>query len=117
MTRYDLATFPRSEVWAGFVFQDGLEAERLVQTVGEYVDSVHGGSLDPKSAVDASLFYDTQTASLTCVTSLFYNGSVSGTPAAFTNFTAIPTISSTVGVRTYGSWLTETLVNAKSPTR
>ena len=117
MTRFDLETFPLVDVYAGFIFDDESNLDRLTEAVAEYVDPVTGGSLDPKSAIDASFFYDTQTKSTTGVTSLFYNGTVIGTPAPFRNFTAIPTISSTVSTRSYGNWLTETLVDGKSPSR
>lgn len=117
VTRYDLELFPRSDVWAGFINQDQSNADGLVQAVADFVDPTNGGVLDPNTAIDASLFYSTETKIISGSTSLFYNGSVKSTPPALKGFTAVPSTSSTVAPRTFSNWLNETTVFGKSSSR
>ena len=117
VTRFDMKTFPLHNIYAGFISESGSNVNQLVQAVADFVDPVYGGSLDPKAAMDANLFFDSQTRITSCLSSLFYNSSIVGTPAAFANFTAIPTFSSTLSTRPFTNWLNETLVYGNTPSR
>ncbi|MCJ1352651.1 MAG: hypothetical protein MMC33_002635 [Icmadophila ericetorum] len=112
-----MKTFPLHNIYAGFISESGSNVNQLVQAVADFVDPVYGGSLDPKAAMDANLFFDSQTRITSCLSSLFYNSSIVGTPAAFANFTAIPTFSSTLSTRPFTNWLNETLVYGNTPSR
>ena len=118
VTRFYLKTYPRSEVYAGFIGQDSNHADALEQAVADFVDPKSGGSLDPRAVIDASFFYDAETGVTSALTSLFFNGSTNNaTPAAFGKFTQIPATSSTLSSRTFQNWLNETLVFGKSESR
>ena len=119
VTRFELKTYQRSNVYAGFFDQDASHTTDLVQAIADFVDPVHGGSLDPKTAIDANLFYSSETGITTGLSNIFYNDSVTTTPAAFQNFLNLPTVqgSSTVKPRTFSNWLNETLIYGKSPSR
>ena len=119
VTRFDLETYQRNNVYAGFFDQDASNTDELVQAIADFVDPVHGGSLDPKTAIDANLFYSSETGITTGLSNIFYNDSVTTTPAAFQNFLNLPTVqgTSTVKPRTFSSWLNETLIYGKSPSR
>lgn len=117
VTRFDLETFPRGQVYAGFISNDESYIDNLIQAIGDFVDPVRGGILDPNTAIDASLFYSSETGVTSYLTSLFYNGSVAATPTAFLNFTTISTTSSTLSSRSFSNWLNETLIFGKTSSR
>ena len=117
VTRFDLKTYHRSNIYAGFSTQDANNTDHLIQAIADFVDPVHGGILDDKSALDSNLFYSSDTGTITGLSSIFYNDSVTTTPAAFVNFTNLPRISSTIAPRTFSSWLNETLIYGKTPSR
>ena len=117
VTRFDLNTFHRSDVYAGFSTQDANNTDHLVQAIADFVDPVHGGILDDKTALDSNLFYSSDTGTITGLSSILYNDSVTTTPAAFVNFTNLPRTSSTIAPRTFSSWLNETLIYGKTPSR
>lgn len=117
VTRYDLELFPLSDIWAGFIGQDQSNIDGLTQAVADFIDPINGGVLDSNTAIDATIFYSSETKIISGLTSLFYNGSVVSTPPAFKGFTAVPATSSTLAPRTFTNWLNETTVFGKSSSR
>ena len=117
VTRFDLETFPLQSIYAGFFSQDAANVGKLIDAIAQYCDPQHGGNLDSKTAIDANLFYDAQTQTLTGLSNVFYNGTVNGTLPAFENFTSLPTVSTTVRDKTFASWLSETTIYGATPSR
>ncbi|KAL8723704.1 MAG: hypothetical protein Q9181_007213 [Wetmoreana brouardii] len=113
VTRYDLKTYPLNDVYAGFVNQDAAHIQPLLDATAQFVAPRTGGSLDPKTAIDVTIFFNATSRLFSTTTSLFYNASVDTVPAAFVNFTKIPTtVPSTVKRRTYVDFETETEYSA-----
>ncbi|KAI4117547.1 MAG: hypothetical protein LQ345_002248 [Seirophora villosa] len=109
VTRFDLKTFPLVDVWAGFVNTDAANIPKLLDATAQFVAPKTGGSLDPKAAIDVTVFFNATSRLFSSTTSIFYNASVSTAPPALVNFTKIPTTSLiTARKRTYVDFVTET---------
>ncbi|KAI4214646.1 MAG: hypothetical protein LQ351_002719 [Letrouitia transgressa] len=108
VTRIDTRTYPIGQIWGGYVNQDAAHIPDLLSAISTYVDAKSGGSLDGKSAIDATIYYNGSTKAYTTTTSLFYNGTVNN-PPALRNFTKIPTlIPATTKIRSYVDFEGET---------
>lgn len=113
VTRYDLKTFPLNDIYAGFLDQDAAHIPDLLKATAEYVTPVTGGSLDARTAIDVSIFFNATSRLFSTTTSIFCNASVSVAPPALVNFTKIPTtIPTTVKRRTYVDFETDTEYSA-----
>lgn len=109
VTRYDLKTFPLNDVYAGFFNQDAARIPDLLKATEEYITPVTGGSLDARTSIDVSLFFNATSRLFSATTSIFCNASVSVAPPALVNFTKIPTTApSTVRRRTFVDFGTDT---------
>ncbi|KAL8708058.1 MAG: hypothetical protein Q9220_006990 [cf. Caloplaca sp. 1 TL-2023] len=113
VTRYDLKTFPLTDIWAGFVNQDAAHIQPLLDATAQFIAPKTGGSLDDKTAIDVTIFFNATSRLFATTTSLFYNAPVSVAPPALVNFTKIPTtVPSTVHKRSYTDFEVETEYSA-----
>ncbi|KAL8951211.1 MAG: hypothetical protein Q9222_002795 [Ikaeria aurantiellina] len=109
VTRFDIKTFPLTDVWAGFINQNAANIPLLLDATADFIKPKTGGSLDPKSAIDVTIFFNATSRKFSTTTSLFYNAPVTTAPKALVNFTKIPTtVPSTVHKRSYVDFETET---------
>lgn len=118
VTRYDTKTYPLVDVWAGFINQDAAHIPPLLDATAQFIAPKTGGSLDPKTAIDVTIFFNATSRQLGATTSLFYNASISTAPQALVNFTKIPTtVPSTVRKRSLVDFETETDFSANRDSR
>ncbi|KAL8917865.1 MAG: hypothetical protein Q9208_007687 [Pyrenodesmia sp. 3 TL-2023] len=113
VTRYDLKTFPLNDVYAGFFNQNAARIPALLKATEEYITPVTGGSLDARTSIDVTIFFNATSRLFSATTSIFCNASVSVAPPSLVNFTKIPTTApSTVRRRTYVDFETDTEFSA-----
>ncbi|KAL8725790.1 MAG: hypothetical protein Q9166_007121 [cf. Caloplaca sp. 2 TL-2023] len=113
VTRYDTKTYPLNDVYAGFIDQDAKDIPALLNATAGFVAPKTGGSLDPKAAIDVTIFFNATSRLFSTTTSLFYNQSISTAPKPLADFVKIPVNKpSTVRRRTYVDFETETEYSA-----
>lgn len=101
VTRYDLKTYPSGLVfggvshWAANATQQYLDAQTAYLQPG-------GGVSDPKGNIMPSWSINPSTGVETQSIIYFYNED-NPSPAAFANFTAIPTVSTTAGISNFSA--------------
>ncbi|KAI4230536.1 MAG: hypothetical protein LQ349_006212 [Xanthoria aureola] len=110
VTRFDCAVFPLIEIYGGNLLTNANGTNALVEASASYADPIHGGSLDPLSAVNPTVQLALDTRQRSSFTNIFYNSSVHATPAALENFTSIPVNapSTVAGPRTFIGFMNET---------
>jgi FAD/FMN-containing dehydrogenase len=105
VTKYDMATFPLSNVWGGTLEYNMTELDAYVHAIAGYVDP-QGGSADKLAAADCLVLMTPQTGEFELVNVLFYQDPIES-PAAFSNFTKIPAGVSTTSIRTWTDFVVE----------
>ncbi len=110
VTSFDLAFYPLIEVYGGNFLTDASGTDALVKASASYADPTHGGVADPLSALNPTVQLALDTRQRSSFTNVFYNASLSSTPAAFENLTSIPTsaTSTVTGPRSFVGVLNET---------
>lgn len=97
VTRFDLDTFPVTDIYGGFQIFNYSVYDDYLRAVANYI-APHGGISDAATAIDPITVITPSTGEFLVANFLMHRGS-DPDPIAFKNFTAIPTLSSTVGLR------------------
>ncbi|KAI3337024.1 FAD binding domain protein [Xylariaceae sp. AK1471] len=92
VTRFDVKTFPSSKVYGGLSIFKPQYLDDFVNAAASY-SVIGGGSDDINASYNPSVQIDVSTGNLTLLSWCAYQGS-DPNPAAFANFSRIPTLSS-----------------------
>jgi FAD/FMN-containing dehydrogenase len=109
VTEFELETFPSGEIFGGLAIYDSSQLDAIVNASVAYLDNTHGGVTDLLSAIDPSIGFNPAT-NTTSIFSVYFHNSSQNNPASLSNFTSIPAIASTVGVRpNFATFVNDTL--------
>lgn len=98
VTEFELETYPSVQIFGGLAIYDPTQLDAVVNASVAYLDNTHGGVTDLLTAIDPSIGYNPATKE-TSIFSVYFRNSSQDNPPALSNFTSIPAIASTVGVR------------------
>ncbi|KAF4540637.1 FAD-binding oxidoreductase [Lasiodiplodia theobromae] len=101
VTRYDLKTFPTSQMYGGTVTWASEDTQKYLDAQTAFI-LPGGGADDPNAAIMPNFGFDPLTNLTNAGTVLVYAGP-DPNPKALENFTAIPTTFSTVAVQNFTS--------------
>ncbi|KAF2093096.1 FAD binding domain protein [Rhizodiscina lignyota] len=107
VTRFTLKTFPLTDVYGGAVIYDPSRFDDFVKAVAFY-STPEGGMSDSLSAIEPVMAFVPSSGLIQGGTFLFHQGS-DAAPSSLANFTAIPANQSDASVRSYPSFVNDTL--------
>ncbi len=105
VTRFDLATYPGLDVYAGTVKYDSSATASFMEALEAFV-SPGGGIDDPYSAILPNVFIDPQSGEMTTMAFIFNNANDT---SSFKNFTTLTTLINTASRRPYNNFIAESV--------
>ena len=105
VTRFDVTTYPGSNVYAGTIEYDSSAITAFIEALEAFV-SPGGGIDDPTSAILPNMDIDPSSGTMTANAFVFNNGN---NTSSFDNFTSLSTLSSTVQVKKYNDFIAESV--------
>lgn len=110
VTAFVMRTYPIAQVYGGLAIYDESQLDALVDASVSYLDNESGGIKDLQTAIDPSIGLNPVTNESSLFSVYFRNGSQDN-PASLANFTNIPPLVSTVGLRPNFSALVDDTLN------
>jgi len=105
VTRFDIATHPGPDVYAGTLEVDSSTTTDFIEALEAFV-SPGGGINDPASAILPNIVIDPKRGEMTANAFIFNNAN---NASFFTNFTKLPALSNTAKMRKYNDFVAETV--------
>ena len=105
VTRFDLATYPGLDDYAGTVTYDAFATASFVEALEAFV-SPGGGIDDPYSAILPNVDIDPQSGEMTANAFIFNNANDA---SSFKNFTTLTTLTNTASRSPYNNFITESV--------